>query len=141
MSGVTTVNVEPDEAGLRLDRWFKRRFPGISHARLQKLLRTGQVRVDGGRAKAGFRLEPGQTVRLPPLDDDAAAPRPKSERGSDRGPESDRGRPAVTRADAKAIRARIIHRDDHVIVLDKPPGLAVQGAPAPIAMWTPCSTR
>ncbi len=119
MSRVTTVSVEPDEAGLRLDRWFKRRFPGLSHGRLQKLLRTGQVRVDGGRAKAGLRLEPGQAVRVPPLGDEAMEPRPKSGRRPER--------PTVTRADARAIRARVIHRDDHVIVLDKPPGLAVQG--------------
>ncbi len=53
MSGVETVEVAADEADLRLDRWFRRRYPHLSHARLEKLLRTGQVRVDGGRVKAG----------------------------------------------------------------------------------------
>ena len=54
MSGVRTVEIAADEADVRLDRWFKRRFPELSHGRLEKLLRTGQVRVDGKRAKAGL---------------------------------------------------------------------------------------
>ena len=58
--------VSEDEAGLRLDRWFQRHFPGLSHGALQKLLRTGQVRVDGKRAEGKDRVEPGQQVRLPP---------------------------------------------------------------------------
>ena len=61
-----TRSVAPDEAGLRLDRWFRRHFPQLAHGRLEKLLRTGQVRLDGKRVKAGARLEPGQTIRLPP---------------------------------------------------------------------------
>jgi len=58
--------VGKDEGGVRLDRWFKRHFPALGHGPLEKLLRTGQVRVDGRRAKAGDRLEPGQTIRIPP---------------------------------------------------------------------------
>jgi 23S rRNA pseudouridine955/2504/2580 synthase len=69
--------VVPDEADIRLDRWFKRHFPLLSHGHLEKLLRTGQVRIDGKRAKANVRLEPGQTVRVPPLGD--AADRPHAE--------------------------------------------------------------
>ena len=66
MSTVQTLTVSADEADLRLDRWFKRRFPGLGHGRLEKLLRTGQVRVDGKRAKASLRLAAGQIVRVPP---------------------------------------------------------------------------
>ncbi len=99
---------------MRLDRWFKQRFPGIGHARLQKLVRTGQIRVDGARAKAGTRLAPGQKVRIPPL-----GPLPAAKPG--------RAKPAVTKADARDLKARVLHRDDEVIVLDKPAGLAVQG--------------
>lgn len=111
MSGVQTVEVTPGEAGARLDRWFKRRFPHVGHGALQKLLRTGQVRVDGGRATADMRLETGQSVRVPPLPDPEAAP----------------ARPRVSDADAAFIRSRVIYEDDDVIVLDKPAGLAVQG--------------
>ncbi|HLB06739.1 MAG TPA: RluA family pseudouridine synthase, partial [Alphaproteobacteria bacterium] len=56
MPEVATYEVAPDEADLRLDRWFKRHFPGLAHGRLEKFLRTGQVRVDGHRAKARHRL-------------------------------------------------------------------------------------
>ena len=62
----TTAEVESDEAGIRLDRWFKRHYPALTHGHLEKLLRTGQVRVDGKRAKSGDRLEAGQAIRLPP---------------------------------------------------------------------------
>src|SRR6185295_12830781 len=62
----TTAAVESDEAGIRLDRWFKRHYPALTHGHLEKLLRTGQVRVDGKRAKSGDRLEAGQAIRLPP---------------------------------------------------------------------------
>ena len=50
------VAVAEDEAGLRLDRWFKRRYPHVAHGQLERMLRTGQIRVDGRRAKAGERL-------------------------------------------------------------------------------------
>src|SRR6185437_1572759 len=62
----TSALVDKDEAGVRLDRWFKRHYPALGHGPLEKLLRTGQVRVDGKRAHAGVRLESGQTIRIPP---------------------------------------------------------------------------
>ncbi len=105
---VRTVTVAADEAGLRLDRWFRRRFPEVVHTRLQKWLRTGQVRVDGGRVKAGARLEAGQRVRIPPM---AAAAPPM----------------AKARVTAVTPDVTVLHRDDHVLVIDKPAGLAVQG--------------
>ena len=67
MSGIATITVGRDEAGMRLDRWFKSHYPDLAFGRLQKLVRTGQVRVDGGRVKTSTRLEPGQMVRVPPL--------------------------------------------------------------------------
>ncbi|MEE8334632.1 MAG: RluA family pseudouridine synthase [Alphaproteobacteria bacterium] len=113
MSGVETLAVTEDEAGLRLDRWFRRRFPGLGHGRIEKLCRTGQVRVDGGRVKASTRLDTGQAVRVPPLGDlSAPVPRP---------------RPAPDAADAEWLRRSVVHRDDDVIAINKPPGLAVQG--------------
>jgi 23S rRNA pseudouridine955/2504/2580 synthase len=119
MSGVQTVKVADDEADLRLDRWFKRRFPLLGHGRLEKLLRTGQVRIDGKRAKANARLEPGQEIRLPPGVD---KPPPEG-----KGPPGREERPRVTAADADYVRSLVIHRDEDVIALNKPPGLAVQG--------------
>ncbi|TAL00803.1 MAG: RluA family pseudouridine synthase [Rhodospirillaceae bacterium] len=116
MSGVTQVTVAADEGELRLDRWFKRHFPQLGHGRLEKLLRTGQVRVDGARVKAGHRMAAGQVVRIPPLSDSApdktvkkAPPRPVSER------------------DAAALLATVLYKDDDLIALNKPAGLAVQG--------------
>lgn len=114
---VTTRTVAADEADLRLDRWFKRHYPALAHGRLQKLLRTGQVRVDGRRAKPNQRVEPGQIIRIPPLGDDAqASAKPAS---------SPRAR--VRPEDEAMIRAAVLHIDDAVIALNKPPGLAVQG--------------
>ncbi len=112
MTGVQTIEVADDDDGVRLDRWFRRHFPALGHGRLQKLLRTGQVRVDGGRAKANARLAAGQSIRVPPMADDAPPP-PKKQHGK-----SDP-------RDAEALT--ILHDDDHVLVIDKPPGLAVQG--------------
>jgi 23S rRNA pseudouridine955/2504/2580 synthase len=111
MSAVQMVEVDPDEGEVRLDRWFRRRYPELSHGRLEKMLRKGQVRVDGAKVKAGHRLTPGQMVRVPPLE----APKPK------------KPRPKVAEQDAKELRGRILHRDPSVLVLDKPAGLAVQG--------------
>ena len=111
---VQTRAVSDGEAGLRLDRWFQRHFPELGHGALQKLLRTGQVRVDGKRVEGKDRVEPGQTVRLPP--GVTAAPPPKP-----------REIPTLSDRDAAEIRSLVIHKDDQVIVLNKPPGLAVQG--------------
>ncbi|MFV2092479.1 MAG: RluA family pseudouridine synthase, partial [Hyphomicrobiales bacterium] len=113
MSGVTHKLVTADEAGMRLDRWFRSHFPRLTQSRLQKLLRKGQVRVDGGRAKADLRLVQGQDVRVPPLGE---APKPA--------PLDD-----LADADRKFIRSMILHRDEAVIALNKPPGIAVQGGP------------
>jgi 23S rRNA pseudouridine955/2504/2580 synthase len=115
MSGVQSLEVAAEEGELRLDRWFRRRFPALGHGRLEKLLRTGQVRVDGKRAKAGDRLAPGQIVRVPPLGEAAAAPPPTT------------ASPKLRPRDIDIVQGAVIHQDEDVIVLDKPPGLAVQG--------------
>ena len=61
-----TARIDREEDGIRVDRWFKRHYPALTHGRLEKLLRTGQVRLDGKRVKAADRVVVGQTVRLPP---------------------------------------------------------------------------
>ena len=118
-SRVQTRAVTGDEAGLRLDRWFQRHFPRLSHGALQKLLRTGQVRLDGKRVEGKDRVEPGQTIRLPP---GVTAPPPASAARPEPRP-----RPAVSDRDAAEIQRMVIYRDDWAIALNKPPGLAVQG--------------
>lgn len=113
MSRVQSIEVTSGEDGMRLDRWFKARYPALGHGALQKLLRTGQIRLDGGRTKANARVSEGQVVRVPPLDE-----------GADRAPAK---RPDVSAQDRDLIRGMVIFRDADVIVLNKPSGLATQG--------------
>ena len=108
---VLTLEIGRAEDGVRLDRWFKRHWPHLAHGQIQKLLRSGQVRVDGGRAKADTRLGAGSKVRVPPLPD---APPPGA-------------REAISDRDATYARSLVIYEDDEVLALNKPSGLAVQG--------------
>lgn len=111
MREVKTLYVDSGEEGVRLDRWFKRRWPHLNHIQLNKLVRSGQVRVDGARAKVDTRLAAGSLVRVPPLPD---AP-PQGER------------PAISERDAAYARSLVIYEDEDVLALNKPSGLAVQG--------------
>ncbi|WP_137699524.1 RluA family pseudouridine synthase [Marimonas lutisalis] len=114
MSGVQTLTVAAGEGGQRLDRWFRRQFPHVPQGRIEKMCRKGELRVDGGRVKPATRVEEGQSVRVPPLPDpDGPAPKPVA--------------PQVSKADAEMIRAAVIWKDDHIIALNKPPGLPTQG--------------
>ncbi len=111
MRSVETVEVSADDGEARIDRWLRRRYPQLTQGQVEKLLRTGQVRVDGARVKASDRVTPGQSVRIPPLPD-APPSRPAG---------------ALSKKDEDYVRSLVIHRDDDVIVLNKPHGLAVQG--------------
>lgn len=108
--------VSPGDDGLRLDRWMKSHYPALPHGLVQKLVRTGQVRVDGKRAKADTRLEAGQEVRIPVhyATQSEAAP-------------SLRPPPGLSKADRDFVERMIIYEDDHIAVLNKPFGIAVQG--------------
>jgi 23S rRNA-/tRNA-specific pseudouridylate synthase len=75
MSGVQTIRIGVDEGDQRIDRWLKKKFPQLTQGAVEKMCRTGQLRVDGGRVKANTRVEAGQEVRVPPLPD-AEAPAP-----------------------------------------------------------------
>jgi 23S rRNA pseudouridine955/2504/2580 synthase len=110
---VAARTVSEDEADIRLDRWFRRHFPALTQGAIQKLCRTGQVRVDGHRADAATRLLAGQSVRIPPL---PAAPVEKPH-------------PKIEPDVARDLQRLVIHRDDHILVLNKPHGLPVQGGP------------
>jgi 23S rRNA pseudouridine955/2504/2580 synthase len=92
MAKLETITVAPDEAGMRLDRWFGTHYPDVGFGHLQKLLRSGQVRVDGGRVKTNTRLEPGQSVRVPPLGGSAAgATDVRPSRPASRAPQDEEG--------------------------------------------------
>ncbi|TWG98446.1 23S rRNA pseudouridine955/2504/2580 synthase [Mesorhizobium sp. J18] len=114
MPGVEQIAVEPGEAGMRLDRWFKIHYPGLGFGQLQKLLRSGQVRVDGGRAKSDTRVQPGQVIRVPPLAVDR--------KGADQTMRTIRDR-----GDAEVLSQMLLYEDPKVFVFNKPAGLAVQG--------------
>lgn len=101
------------EEGMRLDRWFRAHYPELGHGALQKLLRTGQVRINGARAKSNMRLEVGQSVRIPPL---RVQERPREIRSS-----------TLSDKDTEFVQSLVLHRDDSVIAINKPSGLAVQG--------------
>ncbi len=116
MTGVEQRKVDPDETGMRLDRWFKTHYPGLAFGKLQKLLRSGQIRVDGGRVKSDTRVQPGQTIRIPPMGtDEKTAPVTSGNSGAQGGP------------DNEMLSKMLIHEDAKVFVFNKPAGLAVQG--------------
>ncbi|PWC66693.1 pseudouridine synthase [Azospirillum sp. TSH7] len=118
-SKVETRIVTADEADMRLDRWFKRHFPDVNHSYLQKLLRTGQVRIDGKRAETSSRLVAGQSVRIPPL---AAWAAPV--KGPSQGASKPKG---MSDKQIAELQALVLYRDADVIAINKPAGLAVQG--------------
>jgi len=118
-TGVQHREVSEGEDGMRLDRWFHQHYPGLGHGRLEKLLRKGDIRVDKGRAKASTRIEAGQSIRVPPRPADAfEAAAPGSAKAVTFKPRPE---------DRAAIKAMTLFEDDHVLVLNKPHGLAVQG--------------
>jgi 23S rRNA pseudouridine955/2504/2580 synthase len=123
---VELVTVAKDEAGLRLDRWFKEHYPGLGFGRLQKLIRSGQVRVDGGRVETSTRLAHGQVVRVPPLQfGDAAVASASFDAGS--GAPMARPKQIPSANEADYLRSLLLYEDEHVFVFNKPAGLAVQG--------------
>jgi len=111
MKEVRTLYVDSGEDGVRLDRWFKRRWPHLNHIQIQKLARSGQIRVDGGRAKPDTRLSAGSQVRVPPL--------------PDAGPAREKGQ--LDPREIAYAKSLVLYEDEEVLALNKPAGLAVQG--------------
>lgn len=109
---VRTLTVAEGEDGTRLDRWFKRRWPHLNHVQLQKLTRSGQIRVDGGRAKPDTRLSAGAQIRVPPLPD---------------APTEAEKRDGLSLRDIAYAKSLVLYEDEEVLALNKPAGLAVQG--------------
>ncbi len=115
MKDQENVPVGLDDDKIRLDRWFKRHFPALKHGALEKLLRGGQIRVDGKRVKSSFRVGEGAIVRVPPEVRRAEAEKPPKRRAE------------VSSDDAAALRETVLFKDDYLIAINKPAGLAVQG--------------
>ena len=111
-TAVQTVTVSPDENNMRVDRFFEARFPGLSFSHIQRIIRKGEVRVNGRRTEPKARLEAGQSIRIPPLS--LAPPPPR-----DDAPQAQK--------DRAFLRDITLYEDDDVMVLNKPMGLAVQG--------------
>jgi 23S rRNA pseudouridine955/2504/2580 synthase len=110
---VQNVTVAADENGMRVDRFFEARFPGLSFSHIQRIVRKGEVRVNGKRTEPKNRLETGQTVRIPPLRLDAPKPRRMGN--------------AADQQTADFLKSITLYEDADVLVLNKPMGLAVQG--------------
>ncbi len=111
MSGVEIIKVKPEDDGMRLNRWFLKYYPALSLSRFQKLLRTKQIKVDNQRAEAGLKLSAGQEIRVPPLEKEKAEPL----------------HIGLSNKDTRFIQSLVIYKDENIIVLNKPSGLAVQG--------------
>ena len=112
MKEVRTLIVSAGEDGVRLDKWFKRRWPHLNHIMIQKLARSGQIRVDGARAKPDTRLAAGSSVRVPPL--------PDAEEAAEK-------REGLNPRDVAYAKSLVLYEDEEVLALNKPSGLAVQG--------------
>ena len=116
MGSVERIVIGPDESDQRLDRWLKRRFENLGQSQIEKWCRKGELRINGGRCKASTRIEIGQEVRVPPLPITSTyrlMAQPKLVSVSD--------------SDFQMIRNTVIFKDDYIIVLNKPAGLATQG--------------
>lgn len=110
-TGIQTLVVTQDEADMRVDRFLTARFPRLSFSHVQRIVRTGQLRVDGKRVKPNDRLTAGASVRVPPLELDVERPRSS----------------ARNEGDLEFLKSITLYEDKDVLVLDKPAGLASQG--------------
>jgi 23S rRNA pseudouridine955/2504/2580 synthase len=105
---VRKTTIDEDQAGQRIDNFLRRELPGVPRSRLYRILRRGEVRVNGGRVRAEYRLQAGDEVRIPPIrirEAPSAAPQ----------------------AAAARIADSIIYEDKHLLVINKPSGVAVHG--------------
>ncbi len=110
---VQILYVAEAEDGIRLDRWFKRRWPHLTHIQVQKMCRAGNIRVDGSRIKPEERLTAGAAVRVPPIPDPV-----------ERLPGE---KPKISEREVAFAKSLVLYEDDMVIAINKPSGLAVQG--------------
>ena len=112
MKGVRVIEISADDGGQRLDRWVRRQVGPLKQSHIERLCRKGDIRIDGGRVRAATHVEPGQIVRLPPLDIEPLTPRKSV---------------SVPDWAVEQIRAAVLYKDPYLLVLNKPSGLAVHG--------------
>jgi len=105
---VRKVGIDAEHAGQRIDNFLRRELPGVPKGRLYRLLRRGEVRVNGGRVRAEYKLEEGDEVRVPPVRIRGKGPEPGSSL-------------------AAKIVGRVLYEDKRLLVIDKPSGIAVHG--------------
>lgn len=115
MSGVQRIHIKAEDDGIRLDKWFQRHYPALGFGKLQKLMRKGQIRLNGSRVKGKERVEKGMEVRIPPLQDGEQATRKPA------------ATPRLAEDVIKEVQGWVLYKDDHLMVLNKPAGLPTQG--------------
>ena len=108
LTQVRKVHVSADRAGQRIDNFLRSELPGVPKGRVYRLLRRGEVRVNGGRIKAEYKLREGDEVRIPPARVSTGAPPPPEAR-------------------AAAMLEQILYEDKRLLVINKPAGVAVHG--------------
>jgi 23S rRNA pseudouridine955/2504/2580 synthase len=113
LMSVKILEIPASDDDQRLDRWLRRSFPQLTQGRIEKMCRKGEIRINGARCKASSRVKVGQSLRIPPLTNLDSQPQ--------------RYHNSMTERDAEAIIRTVIYRDDHIIALNKPAGLATQG--------------
>ncbi len=116
MSGVQHITVDVDDEGARIDRWFKRHYPEIGFGQLQRLMRKGDIRLNGKRVKGKEKVQAGQTVRVPPM---GFYVKPENTKQPER--------MTLSTDDIADVQSWVLYKDDAVIVLNKPAGLPTQG--------------
>ncbi len=107
------IKIKDDDDGQRLDRWIKKNVPDMPYILAQKLMRKGQIRIDGKRVKPETRISAGQEIKIPPFDVKEHSNKPKIREPS--------------KADMDLIRSMVIYEDEDIIAINKPYGLASQG--------------
>lgn len=112
MTKVQQVTIQDEDAGIRLDKWFKRHYPNVSHTSVEKALRKGQIKVDGKKVKSNHRVSEGEIVRVPPMTEYEREEKPKAR---------------IDSKYIKIIQESVIYKDDDIIVINKPAGIATQG--------------
>ncbi len=113
MSKVTFYNVSFEDQDQRLDRWLKRQFPTINQIKIEKWCRKGEIRINSGRVKPSKRLVLGEVVRVPPIENVERSVKHRVK--------------VFSESDVDMIKQTVIYEDCHLLVLNKPAGLAVQG--------------
>ncbi|MBR4932792.1 MAG: RluA family pseudouridine synthase [Alphaproteobacteria bacterium] len=111
MSAVQLVKVAQKDSDIRLDRWFARHYPDLKNGQLQRLIRGKNIRVNGAKTTADYRLKTDDEIRIPPLSVNEKKDLPRD----------------LSKADIEFMQSLVIYKDESVIVLNKPSGIAVQG--------------